>query len=157
MGEVTHLTAETQQRNPALVGEDTATILLRHGSGGVSVVDCTYEARSLPDPFPETLVRVEGPRGSLILTAGGRISLTQEGARRDIAPDCASPIWTDPRWAISQTGCYKACLHFLARFRAEVPAETDGRDNLRTIALVEACYASAAVGRRVAPHVLEAV
>ena len=33
----------------------------------VSVVECTYEARRSPDPFPETLVEIEGPRGSIIV------------------------------------------------------------------------------------------
>jgi predicted dehydrogenase len=155
MGEVTHLTAETQRRNPRLVGEDTATILLRHAGGGVSVVDCTYEARALPDPFPETLVRVEGPKGCIVLRAGGRIEVTEAGTLRDLAPDYPNPAWVEPRWAASQTGCLEACRHFLARFRAGAPAETAGPDNLRTFALVEAAYASAASGQRVAPPRLE--
>jgi predicted dehydrogenase len=155
MGEVSHLTAETQQRNPRLVGEDTATILMRHASGGVSVVDCTYEARALPDPFPETLVRVEGPKGCIVLRAGGRIELTAEGALREVPVVYADPPWTDPRWAVSQTGCLEACRHFLSRFRAGLEAETAGPDNLRTFALVEAAYASAAAGQRVAPPLLE--
>jgi predicted dehydrogenase len=155
MGEVTHLTAETQRRNPRLVGEDTATILLRHAGGGVSVVDCTYEARALPDPFPETLVRVEGPKGCIVLRAGGGIEVTEAGTLRDLAPDYPNPAWVDPRWAVAQTGCLEACRHFLARFRAGAPAETAGPDNLRTFALVEAAYASAAGGLRVVPPCLE--
>jgi predicted dehydrogenase len=151
LGEVTQVTAETQQRNPQLRGEDTATILLRHASGAVSVVDCTYEARCLPDPFPETLVRVEGPKGCVILKAGGGIALTVDGSRRDLAVDYPSPPWTEPRWAVSQTGCLEACRHFLERFRAGRPAETAGEDNLRTVALVEASYASASQGIRVTP------
>ena len=53
MGEVSSVSCETQRRNSRNVGEDTATMLLRHVSGGVSVVDCTYEARQSPDPFPQ--------------------------------------------------------------------------------------------------------
>jgi predicted dehydrogenase len=154
MGEVTHLTAETQQRNPRLMGEDTATILMRHISGAVSIVDCTYEARVLPDPFPETVVRVEGPKGCLILRAGGAIELTVDGIRRDLPANYINPPWTDPRWAVAQTGCLEACRHFLARFRAGQPAETAGDDNLKTFALVEAAYTSAATCARVVPPLL---
>lgn len=156
MGEVAYLTAETQQRNPRLVGEDTATILLRHTSGAVSVVDCTYEARCLPDPFPETLLRVEGLKGCVILKVGGDIELTVDGTRRDLPADYLDPPWTEPRWAVAQSGCLNACRHFLDRFRAGQPAETEGADNLRTFALVEAAYDSAATGQRVVPPVLGA-
>ena len=52
--------ARRQRRNPSVRAEDTATMLLRHASGAVSVVECTYEARRLPDPFPETLLEIEG-------------------------------------------------------------------------------------------------
>ena len=59
-GEVTRVSAETQRRNPRVAAEDTATVLLRHQSGAVSLVDCTYESRRLPDTFPETLLEIEG-------------------------------------------------------------------------------------------------
>jgi D-apiose dehydrogenase len=144
LGEVTHLTAEIQQRNPRLVGEDTATMLLRHENGAVSVVECTYEARREPDPFPETLLQVEGPIGAIIVNAGGGIELTEGGAMTRLAPGYAFAPWMDPRWGISQAGCLEACRHYLARFRAGRDAETSGKDNLRTLALVEAAYASAA-------------
>ena len=52
MGEVARVSCETQQRNPKLRGEDTATMLLRHERGGVSVVECTYESRRSPTPSP---------------------------------------------------------------------------------------------------------
>ncbi len=64
LGEVTHSTAELQRRNPNAAGEDTATMLLRHESGAVSVVECTYGSRRVPDSFPETLLEVEGERGA---------------------------------------------------------------------------------------------
>jgi predicted dehydrogenase len=154
MGAVTHLTAEIQQRNPRLLGEDTATILMRHDGGGVSVVDCTYEARALPDPFPETLVRVEGPKGCVELRAGGGIELTVGASLRHLAVSCPTPTWADPRRAVSQAGCLEACRHFLTRFRASAPAETAGLDNLRSLGLVEVAYASAASGLRVVPPIL---
>ena len=52
MGEVARISCETQRRNPKVRGEDTATMLLRHENGGVSVVECTYEARREPRPLP---------------------------------------------------------------------------------------------------------
>ena len=59
-GEVERVSCETQRRNSRVRAEDTATMLLRHVSGAVSVVECTYESRRIPDPFPETLREIEG-------------------------------------------------------------------------------------------------
>ena len=57
MGEAVRVSCETQKRNPKVKAEDTATMMLRHATGAVSIVECTYEARRLPDPFPQTLSR----------------------------------------------------------------------------------------------------
>jgi predicted dehydrogenase len=53
---------------------------------------------------------------------------------------------------VSQEGAYGACRHFLERFRAGAPAETSGRDNLRSFALVEAAYRAAETGAAVSPR-----
>lgn len=68
MGEVSHLSCETQRRNPNIEAEDTATIMLRHESAAVSIAEATYEAHLIPDQFPETLVEIENPQGSIIVT-----------------------------------------------------------------------------------------
>lgn len=152
MGEVAHLSAETQRRNPRLQGEDTATILVRHMSGAVSLVEATYESRRLPDPFPETLMEVEGPEGAIAVTLGGRIELSRDGTLRRSATRYRFANWmADPKWAISQAGALECCRHLLAAFRAGRPAETSGEDNLRTAALVDAAYRAADLCRAVRP------
>ena len=72
LGDVERVSCETQIRNPENVGEDTATIMMRHRSGAVSVVECSMESRIDPDPFPETLVTIEGERGSASDRSGTR-------------------------------------------------------------------------------------
>lgn len=154
MGEVRHLSAETQRRNPRLLGEDTATILLRHTSGAVSLVEATYESRRLPDPFPETLMEVEGPDGAIAVTLGGRIELTRNGGMRRSRTRYAFPPWMDnPKWAVSQAGALECCRHLLAAFRAGRDAETSGADNLSTAALVEAAYRATGTQRATRPEV----
>jgi predicted dehydrogenase len=146
MGEVERVSCETQRRNPRLVGEDTATMLLRHESGGVSVVECTYEARRDPDPFPETLLEIEGSCGSIIVDTGCRLTLVSDGvtSRHDIG---SPPLpWTEPRWHVSQEGALGACRHFLQCLLQGRPADTSGTDNLKTYALVDAAYRAAESG-----------
>lgn len=143
LGEVERLSCETQKRNPAIVGEDTATIMLRHQSGAVSLVETTYQAKRLPDVFPETLVEIEGSSGSLILHPGQRLVVTSQGKSDEL--DVGSPLlsWTSRPWHVSQEAVLHANAHFLSRFLEGRPADTSGQDNLKTFALVEAAYAAA--------------
>ncbi len=102
MGEVAHVSCETQRRNAKNRGEDTATMLLRHTSGAVSLAETTYEARQIPDPFPQTLVTLEGERGSIKLHEDFRMVVTSDGqvSERTIGSPLLS--WTAEPWHIAQ-------------------------------------------------------
>ena len=152
LGDVTRISSETQRRNPKVKGEDTATMMLRHDSGAVSVVECTYEARRADDPFPETMMEIEGTRGSIIVSAGTRMKVTSDGTASE--HDIGVPLlpWTSYPWHVSQEGALGACRHFLDCLQRGVQAETNGEDNLRTFALVDAAYVAAAEHRSVVPR-----
>jgi predicted dehydrogenase len=126
-------------------------MLLRHTSGAVSVVECTYETRKLPDPFPETLVEVEGPKGAIVTKPGYRMEVTTGGRMQ--ASEIEIPLlhWAKPPWHMIEESVYKTCAHLLASLRAGREADTSGRDNLKTYAACEAAYESAATGRAVKP------
>ncbi len=152
LGEVARISCETQARKPGIAGEDTATMLLRHESGAVSVVECTYGARRQPDPFPETMVEIEGETGALVMAPGCRLTVTSGGL--SWTEDAGAPLlsWTERPWHVSQEGVLGACRHFLGAFRAGTVPETTAADNLATYALVEAAYAAAAEARAVVPE-----
>lgn len=155
MGDVARLSCEIQRRNPRVRAEDdTATMMLRHESGAVSVVEATYEAKrdSADDAFPETLMEIEGPKGSIIVTKGCRMKVTSDGVTSE--SDIGSPLmsWTSHPWHVSQEGAFSACRHFLDSLQRGQPAETNGVDNLNTFALVEASYLAAAEHRSVIPE-----
>ncbi len=152
MGEVERLSCETQRRNPKVRAEDTATMLLRHESGGVSVVEATYEARRIPDAFPETLAEIEGDAGSIVVLPGCRARVTSQNLVWEEAIGAPLLSWTSHPWHVSQEGTLAACRHFLARLRAGEPAETSGVDNLKTFALVDAAYRAAGSGRTTLPR-----
>jgi len=153
LGEVEHVFCETQRRNPKVKAEDTATVMLRHKSGAVSVVDFSYESRKLPDPFPETLLEIETPVGAIVVDAGLTMRVTSRGKLRE--ENVGSPLlpWTSQPWHTAQESVLRTCRSILASFKAGKPAETSAEDNLRTFALAEACYESAATGRAVKPKV----
>lgn len=152
LGEVEHLSCETQKRNPKIRAEDTATIMLRHSSGAVSVVEATYAARRQDDPFPETMLEIEGDGGSVILRKGEKVTVTTQGL--GFEDHVGGPLlgWTSRPWHVSQEAVLHTNRHMLERFRAGLPADTSGEDNLKTYALVEAAYESAKTRRAVKPR-----
>ncbi len=151
LGEVQHLTCETQKRNPKIKAEDTATIMMRHRSGAVSVVEATYAARLGNDPFPETLLEIEGDGGSLIVTKGEKMSVTTQGLTFEEAIGGPLLSWTSRPWHVSQEAVLHTSRHMFERFRDGLPADTSGEDNLKTYALVEAAYEAAKTNRAVKP------
>jgi predicted dehydrogenase len=142
---------ETQRRNPKVRAEDTATMLLRHASGAVSVAEATYESRKLPDSFPETLLEIEGPKGAIVIRPGYRMEVTVDGKMTE--SEIAVPMlqWAKPPWHAVEESAYKTCAHFLECLQTGREAATSGRDNLKTYAICEAAYQSAATGKAVSP------
>ena len=154
-GEVAHVSCETQTRNAANRGEDTATMLLRHVSDAVSVVECSYESLIADDPFPQTLIAAEGETGSILLDRDYRLTLAQgpRGALCTTQSVAAPPerAWTVEPWRVVQESVLSTQRAILGAWREGREPATSGRDNLKTFALVEAAYAAAREGRRIEP------
>lgn len=152
VGEVELISCQTQQRRSGISGEDTATMLLRHLSGAVSVVECTYQAKRIPDPFPQTLIEIEGDQGSIAVAPGCAMTVTS--GNLVWTQDISAPLlpWTSHPWHVSQEGVLGACRHFLHCLKSGQAPETTGGDNLRTYALVEAAYEAAATSAFVRPR-----
>lgn len=148
-GDVTRLSASTARINPAIRGEDVATMLLDHAGGVTSVVDCSYATRRVPETFPETLLEIDGDQGTLRLDAGYRLVI-QRGGDQDIR-NVAPPLlpWAERPWHNIQESVQIIQSHFVDCLREGRAPETSGRDNLQTLALVEAAYASARDGSRI--------
>ena len=151
LGEVAHLSCETQKRNPKTRGEDTATVLMRHTSGAVSVVEASYGAKRRDDAFPETMLEIEGDGGSVILTKGEKVIVTTQGL--SFEDQVGGPLlhWTSRPWHVSQEAVLHTNRHMFERFRDGLPADTSGEDNLKTYALVEAAYEAARTHAAVKP------
>jgi predicted dehydrogenase len=145
-GDVERLTARTARINPAIMGEDVATMLLGHAEDVTSVVDCSYASRLAVEAFPETLVEVDGTEGSIRLGQGYRLTVTDATGTR--ATDVAPPLlpWASRPWHNIQESVLAIQAHWAACLRDGREPDTSGRDNLKTLALVEAAYASAARG-----------
>jgi D-apiose dehydrogenase len=151
LGEVEWVSCETQRRNPKVKAEDTATLMMRHVSGAVSVVEATYESRRSPDPFPHTRVEIEGDRGALLLHSDDELLCSTPDSRSAIAIGNRAGGWMERPWHVVQNSVVETNRAILEAFRAGAKAGTDIEDNLKTCAIVEAAYAAAAEKRAVRP------
>lgn len=137
-GEIEAVCALARRVNPLIAGEDHAALLVRHESGLFGVVDghrfldLAQESPPMGDAFFEGdggMLRVS-PEGHLL--RDGRIlwvNESREGYRGD--------------------SVRAAQQHFIRCLRDGVPAESEGREYLRTFAAVEAAYRSLAENRLV--------
>jgi predicted dehydrogenase len=104
-----------------------------------------------PDPFPEVLLEIEGRRGSLILSPGLELKVPSDG--KTTVRSLRTPLlsWTTAPWHVSQESVLNTQRHWVECLKTGREPETSGRDNLKTYALVEAAYESAATYRAVRP------
>jgi predicted dehydrogenase len=156
LGEVEHVTCETQRRNPKAKGEDTATMMMKHTNGAVSMVECTYGAHRLPDIFPQTLLELEGPKGAIILYKNFDLEIMVDGKITKEHADAEVLHWAARPWHIIQESVLATNAHILKALRSGKPADVSAEDNFKTFACCEAAYKSAATGKAVALEKLEA-
>lgn len=149
MGDVARIAATTTRVNPAIRGEDVATMLLTHESGMTTVADCSYATRRRPETFPETLLEIDGGAGTLRLEAGYRLTIDTAQGSETLNADAPLLDWAERPWHVVQQSVAAIQSDFVACLAEGRSPETAGADNLKTLELVEAAYQSAATGRTV--------
>lgn len=149
-GEVASIACRTKRVNPKIRGEDSATMLVQHTGGAVSVVDVCYATPILPDPFPETLIEIDGDKGALRLEQGYRLRIGTRGGKPEYRELDPNPLpWAERPWHVVQESVLRIEEHWVDCLRRGVEPETSGADNLKTFAVVEAAYRSAETGETV--------
>ena len=144
-GEVLTLSASTLRVNPAIRGEDVATLMMKHQSGLTSVVDCSYATALEQELFPQTLVEVDGALGTLRLLPNYKLHIhTRAGGSWTV--DCTPPLhdWAQRPWHNIQDSVLNIQAHWLECLTQVRDPQTSGADNLKTLCLVERAYQSAA-------------
>jgi D-apiose dehydrogenase len=146
LGNVHDVSARMTRINPKIKGEDVATVLLNHGAGVASIVDCSYATRRETETFPETLIEIDGHEGSLQLTKNYHLTVTgRSGTRHENLSPPLLP-WASKPWHNIQESVATIQQHWVDCLQENREPDTSGRDNLQTLALVEAVYESARTG-----------
>ena len=145
-GEIGRVYSRLRKLNPVIQGEDSGFVMFEFADGPLGFWDANrYNENNHENPrytFGEFLV--EGYGGSIRLYTDGRLTIQKLGQPernheyhhedRQFAGDC----------------CYTFQRHVIDRFIDGGPFETGGQDYLKSLAVQEAVYESAATGMPVA-------
>jgi D-apiose dehydrogenase len=143
MGDISDLSCKTMHANTESSAEDMATAVVGFENGTMGLVQ-TSSSSILPNNRGiDTLITVEGERGSVVLGYGGKISVRSEDEDRSFVVETKQPAWGNARWAVVQDSVVETCRHWIDAANGVVKLEISVDDNLKTLAAVEACYVSA--------------
>lgn len=147
-GEAKSLCCQTRKVHRDIKGEDVATVMMEMRGGATVLVEMAYAENYLErERFPETLVFVEGERGSVELAPDHWIRVTtKKGTNAKRFPP-ARYSWADPAYDVVHSSMVPCHANLLAALRGDAKAETTSEDNLKTLRLVYAAYDSAKKGQ----------
>ena len=146
-GEADQLYCQTHQIHKGIKGEDVATVMMH--MGGKTTVTCYmgFPGNYLEnDVFTQTLIFVEGNKGSAELDRHYWVRVTTESCTRSKRYPPVYRPWVLPDYVASHASIAPCNAHLLQALRKEGQAETTGEDNLKTMRLTFAAYESARTG-----------
>jgi len=150
-GEPEQVYCQNHQVHRNIKGEDVATVMLL-ANGGKTTVTCEMgypENYYEHDVFPQTLVFVEGDKGTAEVAADYWIRVTTKDGTHSRRYPPVSYAWAEIHHVAVHASIVLCHASFLRAFRGEGPPETTGEDNLKTLKLVYACYESARSGKAI--------
>ncbi len=142
-GEAKNLYCLCKTVNPEIKGEDVANVMMHMQSGVHCFAEMSYASVLEKESFPQTLILVEGNKGSLQLTHDFVLKTT---TRNGTTSKTIQPVvysWADPEYALVHASIVDCNRDLIKGIRGG-QAETTGIDNLKTTELVWAAYESAA-------------
>lgn len=142
LGEAQSIYCQHLRVRDDIVAEDVASITMRMGEA-IGNVELSFVSKTEWNHFPEVLIYLEGPKGTLELTADFWIRLTTASGTQ--IRRCPPPryAWADPAYDVNHASMVPLHQDFLRAFHTGQPPENTGADNLKTMQLVYSAYESA--------------
>jgi predicted dehydrogenase len=142
-GEIASVYCRTARINPQIQGEDQALVQVAFASGAQGLLDANRISGPVPTETTMGRYCLEGDQAMIRLSPDGRLWITDYGqAEREHG----FPI---PSAGYKGDSVHATQQHLIDCLRKGIPSESDGRDYLRTVDAVFACYRSAETGQPV--------
>lgn len=146
-GEAKTIYCEKQTVNPIIKGEDVTTVVLKMKNGVVCIQKISFSSLLEKEIFPQTLLLIEGDKGSIRLDAEFEISITtKDGTAREVVP-MKKYSWQTDRLKPEPPSIVEINQNILNDMLGKGKAENTGIDNFQTVKLVWAGYESARSGK----------
>jgi predicted dehydrogenase len=142
-GEVDSLLCHMATVNPKIFGEDVANVFMKMRNGVSCFAEMSYASLLEHESFPQTIMLIEGEHGSIHLTINYAIHITTKKGTNIIIAEPAIYPWVDEKYALVHSSIVDCNRNILNALKGIGEAETTGTDNLETVKLVHAAYASA--------------
>jgi predicted dehydrogenase len=139
-GEIDAVYCQTNRINPVVSGEDYALVQVSFGGGLKGIIDANRISGSYPPEVAFGESRIEGDRAAIRIAPDGKLFLTEYGGVETLHADTwpTGGYKGDSVWAVQR--------HMAECLRSGAASESEGAAYLKTVAAVEACYASAETG-----------
>lgn len=142
-GEVNTLQCHTSTVNPKIKGEDVANVFMKMQNGISCYAEMSYASILEYEPFPQTFILIEGSHGSIHLIKDCELRITTREKTTTISAKPKMYSWVDPTYDLVHSSIVDCNRNILNALTGKAVAETTGKDNLETVRLVHASYASA--------------
>jgi D-apiose dehydrogenase len=143
LGEAKSVCCQTASVNPKIKGEDMANVLMKMENGVSCFAEMSYASILEHEIFPQTLIRLEGDRGSIELARDYTIKITTKSGTETVRAEPKQYAWADPAYALVHSSIVDCNKNILDALQGKAEAETTGKDNFETVRLVHAAYTSA--------------
>jgi len=142
-GEAESVACHIQTINPTIKGEDVATCLIRMKNGVVCIQQISFSSPLEREIFPQTILLIEGDKGSIRLDADYKIATTNLNGTSYETVHMDRYPWQTDRLAPEPPSIINCNRSILRDLLGEEKAETTGDDNFETVRMVWAAYESA--------------
>ena len=142
-GEISELYCHLARLNPAIVGEDYSVISARVGAGIDGLIDANRISGAGAPELAFGTMRFEGDQAMLRMDTQGNLFITRYGQGEQ------SHLYAKPEKGYKGDSILATQQHAIECLKSGKPAESEGRDYLKTVEAVEACYRSAQNGQPV--------
>jgi len=147
-GEIERVFAQLSRLNPVIKGEDSGQVFFQFCDGTRSILDASrYNENdsgvNLYTCSPRNtfgVMRLDGLKGHLIMDSCGDLII------KPLGKDSYHHAYNYELSGFAGDSCYAALKHFSECMVSGEEFETNGRDYLRTLEVVDACYDSAETG-----------
>lgn len=140
-GEIRTVYCRNRRNNSWIAGEDQSLIHVTFADGRLGVIDANRLSGPGISPVAMGRMVIESELGTWYLSPEGHLGHSSSDGTHQPLP------WEPATFGYKGDSVFATQRHLIQSLAENRPSESDGREYLKTVALVEACYLSHETGR----------